>query len=127
MSAANEYVLKSASEAERLYLQARVWEAEAEVLLDRIGVPPEGSGVDLGCGAMGILGPLARRMRTVVGVERDADMISAAEAYVRNEGLANVQLKKSNALAVELPQATFDIVHERFVMPYVSRVCCCNE
>src|SRR4051794_11047087 len=52
----------SASELERLRLQARVWEPEAETLLDRIGVQPGWRCADLGCGAMGILGPLSRRV-----------------------------------------------------------------
>src|SRR5262249_44564216 len=43
---------------ERLRLQARVWEAETEAWLDHMGPITGWRCLDLGCGAMGILGPL---------------------------------------------------------------------
>ena len=50
---ADAYLLSSgAAELERLRLQARVWEPEAEHLLDRIGVEPGWRCLDLGCGGM---------------------------------------------------------------------------
>src|SRR5260370_37726173 len=58
----DQYLLAgSAVELERLRLQARVWEPEAEAMRDRIGVPSGAHGIDIGCGTMGILGPLSRR------------------------------------------------------------------
>jgi hypothetical protein len=69
-------------ELERLHLQAGVWEPETDVMLDRIGVQAGWSCLDMGCGAMGILGPLARRVGShgrVVGVDLDA-LLAAAQA-----------------------------------------------
>jgi len=50
-----DYILASPAEMERLRLQARAWEPDAETMLDRIGIQPGWSCVDVGCGAMGIL------------------------------------------------------------------------
>jgi ubiquinone/menaquinone biosynthesis C-methylase UbiE len=56
-----QYLLAgSAAELERLGLQARVWDPEAGAMLDRIGLQPGWHCLDLGCGAMGIWGPLSR-------------------------------------------------------------------
>lgn len=90
------YVLASgAAEVERLRLQARVWETEAQAMLDRIGVRPGWRCVDLGCGAMGILGPLSRRVGAegrVVGVDNDPKQLAGARAYAEEAGWANVDV-----------------------------------
>ena len=119
-SNANDYILASTKEPDRVYLQARVWEQETEALFDRLHLPPDGAAVDLGCGAMGVLGPLARRMRHVVGVERDPAMLRAAQAYLEAENLRNVELREADALSADLPEGRFDVAHERFVLPYVA-------
>src|ERR687883_2018044 len=96
----------SASELERLRLQARVWEPEAETMLDRIGVQPGWRCLDLGCGAMGILGPLSRRVGPggqVVGVDRDPQQLAGARAYVHEQALTNVAIRDGDAYATGLP------------------------
>ena len=55
-----DYQLAGSSEAERQAVQARAWENESKIMLDRIGVLQGWSCLDLGCGARGILGPLSR-------------------------------------------------------------------
>lgn len=70
------YLLAGGSaELERLSLQSRVWEPETEAMLDQIGIQTGWQCIDLGCGAMGILRPLSRRVGVeghVVGVDVDA-------------------------------------------------------
>ena len=57
-NASENYLLAGGTaELERLQLQARVWEPDAEVMLDQIGLQAGWRCLDLGCGAMGILGP----------------------------------------------------------------------
>ena len=112
------------NELERLRLQARVWEPQVEAWLDRVGVPPGATCLDLGCGAMGILGPLSRRVGPrghVVGVDIDPLQLQAAEAYAREEKLTNVELRQADAYATGLPRAAFDFVHVRFVFAPVGR------
>lgn len=120
-----EYLLAGgAAELERLRLQARVWEPEAEAMLDRIGVTPEAHCIDLGCGAMGILGPLSRRVGPsgrVVGVDLDAKQLAGARAFVKEAGLSNVEILELDAYRTGLPAQAFDLVHVRFVFAPVGR------
>ena len=116
------YLLQSDAEGDRLRLQARVWEPAAEALFDAVDVRPGWACADLGCGAMGVLGPLARRVGPrgrVVGVERDPALAAAARAYVRATGLANAEVVEGDALTAGLPAGGFDLVHARFVLPHV--------
>lgn len=118
-----EYLLAGSEELNRLQLQARVWEAETEALLEQIGVQPGWICADLGCGAMGILGPLSRRVGArgkVIGVDRDASLLAAAQVYVESENLHNVTLHVSDVHHSGLPREGFDLVHERFVLPHVA-------
>src|SRR5574341_640738 len=101
MSSTENYLLAGGSaELERLRLQARVWEPEAEIMLDHIGLQAGGNCVDLGCGAMGILGPLSRRVGPqghVVGVDTDAKQLAAARDFVRENQLGNVEILELDA------------------------------
>jgi SAM-dependent methyltransferase len=113
-----------AAELERLQLQARVWEPEAEAMFDRIGVAPGWNCVDLGCGAMGVLGPLSRRVGPqghVVGVDRDAKLLAAAREYVHDQHLTNVEVFDLDAYDTKLPRESFDLTHVRFVFGPVGR------
>jgi SAM-dependent methyltransferase len=118
-----EYILASDAEMERLRLQARVWEPETEAMLDSIGIELRWSCIDLGCGAMGILGPLARRVGPhgrVIGIELDESFLAAAHAYKQAERLENIELLKRDVNDPGLPHESFDLVHERFVFPHVA-------
>ena len=106
-------------ETERLQVQARVWEPEAEALFDEVGLKPGFSCIDLGCGAMGVLGPLARRVAPggrVVGIDTDERLLVAASEYVKANGLSGVELIEGDAFATGLPKASFDVVHARYVI-----------
>ncbi len=118
------YLLASDEELARLQLQARVWEPQAEALLDRIAPQPGWSVIDIGCGAMGILGPLKRRVGPrgrVVGIDADANLLRAAQVYTRKEGLAKIELRHVEATATGLPGDNFDLVHTRFLFPHIPQ------
>ena len=123
--ASDSYLLSdSASELERLRLQAKVWEPAAEAMLDLIGIRPGWSCVDLGCGALGILKPLSRRVGAtgkVVGVDVDAKQLAAARAHVLEEGLENVEILEQDAYRTLLPRESFDFTHVRFLFAPVGR------
>src|SRR6516164_1301239 len=114
-----DYLLSdSASELERLRLQARVWEPETEAWLDHFGPMAGWHCLDLGCGAMGILGPLSRRAGPsgrIVGVEIDPLQLRAARAFVAETPLANVAILEADAYASPLPAGSFDLTHVRFL------------
>jgi ubiquinone/menaquinone biosynthesis C-methylase UbiE len=115
------YVFSNDAEVERLHIQARVWEPDVEALLDRIRVQPGWSCLDLGCGVLGILGPLSRRVGPrgrVIGVDADERLLAAAQAYVDEQGLTNVELLQRDARETGLPRGSFDLVHMRFVWAF---------
>jgi ubiquinone/menaquinone biosynthesis C-methylase UbiE len=117
----SDYILSGPKEKERLQLQARLWQPKAEVLLDEIGIQPGWRCLDVGCGAMGILGPLSRRVGSggkVVGIDKDPALLAAARAYVADEGLTNVEIVEADARHTELPRESFDFVHARFILVF---------
>jgi SAM-dependent methyltransferase len=106
-------------ELERLQLQARVLEPDAEAMLDQIGIQSGWHSLDLGCGAMGILGPLSRRVGSrgkVVGMDIDPTLIDAARVLGQEEGWDNVELREGDARQTHLAPASFDVVHARFLL-----------
>jgi ubiquinone/menaquinone biosynthesis C-methylase UbiE len=117
----SDYILSNTAEAERLGVQARVWEPDVERLLDEIGVQPGWSCLDLACGAVGILGPLSRRVGPhgrVLGIDKDPRLLAAARAYVEEQGLTNVEVREGDAFDTGLPRGSFDLVHARFIMVF---------
>lgn len=121
----NYYLLAGGSaELERLRLQAQVWEPETEEMLDLIGVQSGWSCVDLGCGGMGILGPLSRRVGPrgcVIGVDTDAKQLAAVYDYVKENKLKNVTVLEQDAYRTTFPRESFDFTHVRFVFAPVGR------
>lgn len=121
----NEYLMAGrSSELERLRLQARVWEPAAEALFREIKVINGAAAIDLGCGAMGVLGALSRRVGRggrVVGVDNDPLQLEAARAYVQDAQLTNVEIVEGDAFATAFPPQSFDIVHQRFVIAPAGR------
>ena len=123
--ASENYLLAGGvAELERLQLQARVWFPDAEVMLAHIGLQAGWRCLDLGCGAMGILGPLSRQVGPtgqVIGVDLDAKQLAAARAYIQETGMHNVEIVEQDAYHTTLPRESFDLVHVRFVFAPVGR------
>jgi ubiquinone/menaquinone biosynthesis C-methylase UbiE len=114
-----EYVFSQApNEVERLQSWASSWETETEVLLDRIQVQPGWQAIDLACGPLGIIGPLSRRVGTtgrVIASDLNPGMLAAARRYAEKNALNNIEFVEANALQSNLPRASFDLVHARFL------------
>ncbi|MGE3660128.1 MAG: methyltransferase domain-containing protein [Pseudonocardia sp.] len=120
MSAPADYSL-GADDGERLRLvaQCAMHRAEAGTLLDRIGVGPGRHVLDLGCGPLGILDLLAERVGAdgrVVGVDREPRFLDMAVRSLSERGHDGVELVGADARATGLPDAAFDLVHERLVL-----------
>jgi SAM-dependent methyltransferase len=112
-------LLAERTEADLHLLEARIWEPDAEHLLDRLGLRPGSRCVDLGCGAAGILAPLSRRtgpLGSVVGVDADSALLSAARRHLERQGLENVRLHRADARRNGLSRESFDLVHGRFLL-----------
>jgi SAM-dependent methyltransferase len=109
-------------EKQRLLAQAAGYRAQVAQLLDRIGVRPGSRAVDVGCGPIGILDLLSERVGphgSVVGVEREPLFCEMAHEEISSRGLANVEIVQGDALRSGLERQSFDLVHERLVLPHV--------
>jgi ubiquinone/menaquinone biosynthesis C-methylase UbiE len=113
------YLLSQAhNEVERLSAWADAWEPSADELFDQIAVKAGWNCLDLGCGPRGVLGPLGRRVGPtgrVTGIELSQANVAAAQEYVSNAGLLNVEVIQADVLQTNLPHASFDLVHARFM------------
>ena len=119
MGSKTGYIFAQApNEVKRLQSWARSWEPETEAMFDRIQVQPGWRAIDLACGPMGIIGPLSRRVGpsgSVVAADLNPGMLSAARAYSEESGLQNIEFVTANAYQSDLPHASFDLVHARFM------------
>jgi ubiquinone/menaquinone biosynthesis C-methylase UbiE len=107
-------IARRPGEIERLHLQAEAIAADAEAMLERIGVGAGWRCIDLGCGPRGITPLLARRVGPqgrVVGLDADPVFVD----YGRREAPANVEFVQGDAYRTGLPAASFDLVHARFL------------
>ena len=114
----------SPAEQRRLEQQLAVLRPHSATLLDRVGVRPGWSTIDLGCGPGGILDLLAARVGPsghVMGVDLDSGHAASARAFARDRSLANVQVVSADARRTGLPGAAFDLVHTRLVLVNISR------
>jgi SAM-dependent methyltransferase len=57
----------------------------------------------------------------VTGTDIDDAMLAAADTFVTDEGLGNVQLVKDDLFASHLEPASFDLVHARFELTPLGR------
>jgi SAM-dependent methyltransferase len=112
------------NEIQRLQSWGRVWEPEAETMLDQIGVQPGWRCLDLGCGPMGILRALSRRVGDagqVVAADISPQQLDAARELTHHEGLTNIEFVQADAIDTGLPRESFDLVHVRFLFTPLGR------
>ena len=120
-----KYIFSHApNEVDRLQSWARSWEPETEALLDRIQVQPGWHAIDLACGPLGIIGPLSRRIGAtgkVIASDLNPGMLTAAHIYADKNALTNIEFVEANAYQTNLPRASFDFVHARFMFAPLGR------
>jgi ubiquinone/menaquinone biosynthesis C-methylase UbiE len=106
------------TELGHLVAQAEVYAREAEELLDLVGVKEGASVVDVGCGVLGILPLLCRRVGAsgrVVGLDLEPRLLAVASERAVELGLT-IETVEANATATGLPSESFDFVHERTLL-----------
>jgi ubiquinone/menaquinone biosynthesis C-methylase UbiE len=104
---------------DRLIIQAGTWLPETETLFDVIDVHPGWKCLDMGCGPVGVLPPLSKRVGArgqVIGIDEDTHNINAAKELVERKNLKNVVIIKGNIFKNPLEKHAFDLCHMRFVM-----------
>lgn len=101
-------------EIERLHIQSAAMAPGSEAMLDLIGVAEGWRCLDVGCGPGGITPLMSSRVGAsgqVVGLDRDEQFLTHARAHAPS----NVEFRQGDAYQSDLPAASFDLVHMRFV------------
>jgi SAM-dependent methyltransferase len=118
--AADVYALGSdPEETVRLRRQSDELRPQSAELLDRIGLLPGQSAIDLGCGPSGILDLLSGAVSPggrVVGLDADPAHTAIARRHVGELGLSNVEVVTADARHTGLPAGSFDLVHARTLL-----------
>jgi ubiquinone/menaquinone biosynthesis C-methylase UbiE len=114
-SFAGQYPIEHrAGEIERLRIQAEAMAPDTRTMLDRIGVQAGWRCLDIGCGPGGITRLLSERVGPggrVVGLDMNEQFL----AHARANAPPNVEFLRGDAYHSGLPDASFDLVHLRFV------------
>lgn len=103
-----------AGEIERLLAQSTAMAPETIAMLDRFGPMLGWRCVDIGCGPGGITDLLSTRVGPagrVIGLDRNAAFVD----HARRSAPANVEFQLGDAYSANLPAASFDLVHMRFI------------
>ncbi len=111
------------NEITRLINQAVCWESETELLFDQIQISPGWICADIGCGPMGILGPLSRRVGShgqVVGVDSNLDHFQVASEYIDKNHLLNVKVYQGDFYNSAFQADTFNLTHTRFIYSQIG-------
>jgi SAM-dependent methyltransferase len=109
----------SPGESARLERQADELAADSASLLDRVGLRPGQSAIDLGCGPRGILDMLAERVGPtgrVVGLDADPAHTAMAAQFAAGRGLSGVEIITADAGNTGLASGSFDLVHARTLL-----------
>jgi SAM-dependent methyltransferase len=107
----------SPAERERLRRQPAELREDSQALLDRTGIAPGWSAIDLGCGPAGILDLLAERVGPagrVTGL--DINPASIAQARELTRRYRQVELVIGDARNTSLPSGSYDLVHARTLL-----------
>jgi ubiquinone/menaquinone biosynthesis C-methylase UbiE len=109
----------SAGESARLQRQADELAPDSAALLDRVGLWPGQSAIDLGCGPRGILDLLVGRVSPggrVVGLDSDPAHTAMAAEFASDRRLSGVEIVTADARHTGLPPGSFDLVHARTLL-----------
>jgi ubiquinone/menaquinone biosynthesis C-methylase UbiE len=112
----------SRPEVDHLLAQAKFLGPDAADLLDRIGVAPGASVIDIGCGVLGILPQLRSAVGNggrVVGLDIEPRLLAVAGQLTARQGLA-AETVRADATSTGLPSGSFDLVHERMLLLNVT-------
>jgi ubiquinone/menaquinone biosynthesis C-methylase UbiE len=110
---------RSQGESARLQRQSDELASMSTALLDRMGLRPGDSVIDVGCGPRGVIELMAERVLPggrIVGLDGDPAHVEMASALVAQRGWDGVEIIEGDARDTGLPGGSFDLVHARLVM-----------
>jgi ubiquinone/menaquinone biosynthesis C-methylase UbiE len=114
---------RNAEEYQRLRDQASMWQAATERVLDRVGLGPGMSCLDLGSGPGSVMRLMADRVGPqgrVTGIEIDAALGAQALADLRMQGGAEFTMLQANITELDtVPGAPFDLTFCRLFLMHM--------
>jgi SAM-dependent methyltransferase len=115
---------RDAAEYQRLREQALMWRSATENVLDRVGLKPGMSCLDVGSGpgvAMRLMADRVGPNGRVTGIDIDGALGAQALADLRAEGGATFDVIEADALAIEqVPGAPFDLTYCRLFLMHLQ-------
>jgi SAM-dependent methyltransferase len=115
---------RDADDYQRLHDQALMWQAATEAVLDKVGLGPGMTALDVGSGPGAVMRLMANRVGPkgrVIGVEIDGKLGSQALADLRTQGGAEFGLIDADVLKLDkLPGAPFDLTYCRLFLMHMQ-------
>ena len=109
----------SAAERDRLLSQTDELHEHTVALLERVGIQPGWSALELACGPRGALELLAQRVGPtgpVTGLDINPLHVTHARQHAASLDLRNVSVVEGDARRSELPAGSFDLVYARLIL-----------
>jgi SAM-dependent methyltransferase len=104
---------------ERLRVLGRIMQAGTHNFLDRIGIRPGMSCLDIGCGGGDVARELARRVGAsgrVAGLDMDHAQLEIARAEAAAQKITNIDYRVANVSAPRDDLGRYDVVYTRFLL-----------
>jgi ubiquinone/menaquinone biosynthesis C-methylase UbiE len=102
-----------------------LWARYGQRTVERIGLAPGASVLDVGCGAGAVALPAAQIVGQdgrVIGVDLSAGLLARAREKVVAQGLANIEFRIEDMTALQYPDEHFDAVVSAFSIFFVSDI-----
>jgi SAM-dependent methyltransferase len=123
MSVEDRYIIRGGLKGrERLRVLARAMYPTTGALLDRVGLVPGMSCLDVGCGGGDVTRELARRAAPggrAVGIDRDGTKLAIAREEANRDAEVAVEYREGDVLTTELTP-DYDVIYVRFLLTHVA-------
>ena len=100
------------------FYRRRTAEVCAAFLLPHL--QPEAAVLDMGCGPGTITVGLARRTRSVVGVDTSAEVVESARGLAAESGVDNASFEVGSAYELPFDDKSFDVVYAHQLLQHLS-------
>ena len=107
----------------RLQTQAEEFSTSTEESLMKLGIKPDVTVVDIGCGTGSVsfmISPMVGERGLVVGVDSNQYAINYCNEIARNNAILNAKFMIADAISLDFESHTFDVAYSRFLFQHVK-------